>query len=780
MLKNYLKIAYRNIIRYKSFSFINVTGLAIGLAASIIIFMWVQDELSFDKFHNNSDRIYRLNKKYMMNGETSFNPSTPFPLAQTVKEKYAEVEEATHYFRQTIMVKYDDQTFRESRAVYTDPAFFNIFSFKFSKKNFKQPLAAPNTVIITEKTAQKYFGSRDVLGKTLLINQRQEYTISGILENIPDNSSINYDLFLSCPERIKMENADDWGNHWLRTFVLLKENAALDQVQNKIASLLKEHLPEEDISLAMQPLNKLHLYSVEGKPEGMKFVYFFSLIAAFILIIACINFMNLSTARSSKRAREVGLRKVVGASKSQLIRQFFGESLLVSFIALFFAIILIELITPAFNELTGKSLSVNYLNLQILPTLLTLAVVTGLLSGSYPSFFLASFRTVNVLKGDVTGKGRSKSGLRKTLVVIQFSLAIMLMAATGIIYSQLQYIQNKDMGYQKENIIYLSLNPLLRGKYDAFKSELLPHHDIESITRTSEVPTEIWSIMRGITWEGKETDEGAAFGFAAVDYDYFETLGMEMVQGRPFSKEFPTDTANFIFNEKAIKMMGFENPIGKPFALDESSRGTIVGVVKDFHSLPLTYEIEPMMLLIYPEYYRNILIKVSTNDMQQTIEKIETAYAGFCPGIPFNYRFLDQEFDYLYKDEIRSGKLFSYFVILAIFISCLGLLGLASFTTEQRTKEIGVRKVHGASIAQIVFILSKDFAKWVLLANVIAWPAAWLAMNKWLQNFVYKIEIGPLIFVLAGGLALLIALLTISSQAIKAAKANPIEALKYE
>jgi putative ABC transport system permease protein len=780
MLKNYLKIAFRNIFRNKGISLINIAGLAIGITCGVLILLWVQDELSYDQFHENSDNIYRVNKKYEMGAEISYNRSTPFPLADAAKSGFAQIKDATKIFRRQILVKYNDIIFTENRVGFTDPSFFEIFSFHFVQGNSTTALLNPNSVIITEDMKKKYFKNVDPIGKIITIDNRTEYAVTGVIENIPENSDLRYDMFMSISADERNRSADDWGSQWLQTFVLLQEKAEYKNIEAKLSSLIKEHLPEEKISLVLQPLKNIHLYAINGEPEGMKYLYFFSVISLFILLIACINYMNLSTARSVKRSRETGIRKVMGAHKLQISRQFFGESILYTIIALGVSLILIELIQPFFNNLTGKNLVFEYTNYQMLSGLILITIFTGLVSGIYPALFISSFQPIKVLKGNSSQKGSGGVGFRKALVIIQFSLSIILIISTLIIYSQLDYIQNKEMGYNKENILYLSLNSEIREKFDPLKSVLLQNSDIINIAKTSELPTEINSIIRGITWEGKETDEGAAFGFASVDYDYFKTMNMQIVQGRAFSKHFPADSNNYIFNEMAINVMGMESPTGNQFALSEEDKGTIVGVVKNFHSLPLTYEIEPMIFLLLPDYQRYMLVKIKSDNIPGTIDKLESAWAQFSPGFPFEYHFLDEDFDMLYRDEIRSGKIFGYFVILAIFISCLGLFGLSSFTAEQRTKEIGVRKVLGATVSTILVILIKDFTKWVLYANLIAWPIAWFMMNNWLQNFAYKTEMALWVFLLAGSIALLIAIITVSSQAIKAAIANPVESLRYE
>ncbi|MCI0496318.1 FtsX-like permease family protein, partial [candidate division KSB1 bacterium] len=571
----------------------------------------------------------------------------------------------------------------------------------------------------------------------------------------------------------------DWGSHSMHTYLLLHKEADVAGLEQKISTLIKEQLPEEQISLTLQPLKNIHLYTIDGKPAGMKYVYFFSAIAIFILAIACINFINLSTARSEKRAKEVGLRKVVGADRSQLIKQFFGESIVFTLIALVLALILIEIFQTAFNNITGKNFMITNMSGKSFFGIILITIFTGLISGSYPALFLSSFQPVAVLKGTLGARFRNKS-FRTILVIVQFALSTMLLIGTGVIYHQLQYVQNKDLGYNKENVLFFRMNRDIQENYDVLRNELLQHQDIVGISRASALPTETWAIMRGITWEGKESSAGAAFGFAAIDHDYIETLNLEMAQGRNFSIKFPIDTANFIFNEKAINVMGMTDPVGKLFALDEESRGTIVGVVKDFHFLPLTYAIEPLILLLAPDYYRFVLVKIRPHDIKETIRLVEAAWKKLAPEYPFEYHFLDERFEENYREELRAGKIFQHFVMIAILISCLGLLGLASFTAEQKTKEIGIRKILGASIPGILILLLKEFTRWIILSNIIAWPIAYFAMNNWLQHFAYRIDISWWMFIAAGSVALLIAFLTVSYQTFKAAMANPVESLKYE
>jgi len=604
MIKNFLKIAIRNIYRNKSISLINLAGLSIGITCCILLLLWVNNELSYENFHSNRDNIYRINKKYLMGSEASFNRTTPFPLASAVKSDFAQVKDAAKIWRQQVLLKYEDKIFTERRVGYTESSFFNIFSFRFIKGTPENVFSTPNSIVITEAIQQKYFSSDDPIGKILTIDNRHEYTVTGVIENVPSNSDLRYDMFVLISAATVEREKDNWGSHWLQTFILLEDNTKTEELEAGFSEMIKERLPEEKISLILQPLKNIHLYAVNGEPQGMKYVYFFSMIAFFILTIACINYINLSTARSVKRFKESGIYKVMGANRFQIAGQFFIESVLYIFISLIIAAFLTELVRPVFIEITGKNLAIEFSNPKIVLILSIFALIIGIISGLYPAVMLSASQPASVLKGLNTQKGRGKKNFRKALVVFQFSLSIFLIIGTFIVYTQLQYIQTKNMGYTKDNILYLFLNSDITKNYDAIKNELLQNPEIINVTKSSELPTEIYSIVRGITWEGKETDEGAAFGFAAVGYDFFKTMDMKMVEGREFSKEFAADSANYIFNEKAIATMGMVSPIGKNFTLDEDEKGTIVGVVKDFHALPFTYEIEPMVFLLMPDYYR--------------------------------------------------------------------------------------------------------------------------------------------------------------------------------
>jgi ABC-type antimicrobial peptide transport system permease subunit len=792
MLKNYIKIALRNIIRHKSYSFINIAGLAIGMACCFLIILWVQDELSYDKFHKNADNIYRVaGEGQYSDGSVDKFAVTPEALAAALKKEYPEVIYSTKISRtRGGLFKYDDNSFYEKSVVYADEFFFRIFEFPFIKGDAKIALSNPYSIVITKDIANKYFGTDDPIGKTIIYNNTYNLSVTGIIENIPHNSHLKFDFFI--PMKIYKDICtssglifDEWNTYGYYTFLLLQKNIQFKTVNKKISRYLDKRSDDNTTTLFLQSLTKIHLYSdltadIGGRGD-IKYVYIFSIIALFVLIIACVNFMNLATARSSMRAKEIGIRKVAGAHKSNLIKQFLGESIFISFIALIFAIVLVELLLPAFNNLSGKILTLSITNnIYIIFVLILITIVTGLFSGSYPAFFLSSFKLIATLKGSAVKTRRSFS-LRKILILFQFAITIILLVGTIDVYKQLNYMRNKKLGYEKENIIYIPIRGDLKQKYESMKNDLLSKVDVLHVAITSQLPTgSTLSTSGSIDWEGRNPEDEVLMNVASVDHDYIDTFKLKIIMGRNFSKKFSTDSsAGFILNEAAIKAMGIESPIGKQFSL-WGTKGAIIGVVKDYHFDSLHKEIEPLILAILPDLYSDICIKIKSDNISNTIGELNSIWEKYVPEYPFEYHFLDESLDNLYRVEDRIGTVFKYFTVIAIIISCLGLFGLASFTTEQRTKEIGIRKVLGATIPNILFLITKDFTAWVLMANIVAWPVAYYAMHRWLQNFAYRTNIGISTFIFSATVALLIALLTVSYQSIKAALANPVESLRYE
>ena len=786
MIVNYLKIAFRNMKRQKGHSFINIAGLAIGMAICILIFLWVQDELNFDRFHENAENICRVNMNDQNYGVVW--PIVSIPVGPALKQEFPEVIDSVRVNDFSGLVTREEKKFDEIGA-YVDPSFFEIFSFPFVKGDSKTALSAPSAIVISQEMAHKFFGTEDPLGKNLKLNNTLDLTVTGVIKDMPQNSHIHFDFLLPFEIFEKRDREPThWGRFQIYTYVMLQDDSPFKEFENKIAGLLQEHNVGEGPKLALEPLTRIHLYGVDGGGD-MRYVYVFSIIAVFILVIACINFMNLTTARSSTRAKEVGMRKVTGAQRADLIKQFMGESVLFSLIALALATVLVILILPAFNILANKQLALNPQgNWNSILRFVGIALFTGLMAGSYPALFLSSFKPVNILTGSLTQKtGRTKKTVfRKALVVIQFSISVFLIISTFVIFKQLHFIRNRNLGYQKEHIVTIPLRGNAAQQYEAFKSELLRDSRISHVAATSEMPVLIGYVHIGYDWEGKDPEIKARMNELLVDHDFIETMNMTVVQGRGFSKDYATDASEAcIINEAAVKDMDIESPVGKRFSAPahEGMRDyTIIGVVKDFHFRPLHDEIDPLVMFIAPEKFNFFCIRIRSDitDLPGTLGYIESVWNKFTPDFPFKYNFLDSTFNKLYRSEQKTGSVFGYFTFLAVFISCLGLFGLASQVTEMRTKEIGIRKVFGASVSGITVLLSKDFLKWVFVANVIAWPTAYFAMNKWLQNFAYRTSFGIEIFILSGILAFVIALITVSFQSIKAAVANPIDSLRYE
>lgn len=778
MFKNYLKIAFRTIQKHKGYSLINITGLALGMAICILILLWVRHELSYDKFHANRDFIYRIYQDYHHAGGISQFSNVPQPASPEIQNTLPEVEFVTRFLDGDFTLKYGDKLFTENDVRFIDPSFFRMFSFSFVKGDPEAAFIDPYSIILTEEMAEKYFGKEDPIGKILTADSQDQMKVTGVVKDVPDNSFLQFNFLVpySYLEAIGYD-VNNWSSHNCQIYVMLHKNIPFQQVEDKIYGMIKKHVPDDESYLRLQPLKRIRLFTLGGELGTIRYIYIFSLIALFILVIACINFMNLATARSSQRAREVGLRKVVGARRIQIIRQFFGEAVVLTIGALGFSLLIVEALLPLFNDLSGKNLSLDLSgNMAIYASLIGIALFTGLLSGSYPALFLSSFLPGKVLKSSYRSSG-SGSTLRKILVVFQFSLSIFLIIGTTVIYSQLQYIQSKDLGFDKENLIYIGINERIKENYDAIKNEILQNPHILNMTRTFQLPS-YNRYSAPVEWEGKTPDQNINFNISLVDPDYLSTLNLQLVQGRNFSYEFSTDTSNYILNEEAVEQMGLETPIGK--WLEFGEKGEIIGVVKNYHYMPFTYEIEPLILYYNPSYYRYAMLRISGSDIPRTLGFLESIWSQFAPEFPFEYHFLDEDYERIYRTEQRLGVLTRYFTFLAIFISCLGLFGLASFMAEQRTKEIGIRKVLGATIASVTLLLSREYTKWVLMANILAWPVAYLAMKKWLQGFAYRVDMTVLTFVLAGLLTLFIALLTVSYQAIKTAVANPVEALRHE
>jgi predicted permease len=785
MFKNYLKAAWRNIRRNPGYSLINLTGLAIGLACCLFIGLWVLDELSYDRFHEDASRLYRVEFDQNYSGKSFHVTVTPYPLARALKAEVAEIEQASRFTRLgDLLVRQGEKTLYEAGAVAADPAFLDMFSFPLIRGDKRTALNDPQSLILSEELARKYFDGEDPLGKILSVNIRREFRVTGVMKNIPANSSLQFDMLMSFKLLESIGNApDDWDSNNIPTFVKLRGEASPAQTAAKVRDVVGRHGNVEDLTYSLMPLARIHLYSHYGfdrTPRASQYVYIFSVVALFVLLIACINFMNLSTARSAKRAKEVGVRKVVGAVKRDIIRQFYSESLLFTLLALSIALVLVIVLLPFFNSITGKTISLQSINTpQLLAVVLVAALFTGWIAGSYPALFLGSFQPIRTLCGKLRS-GPKSTGFRRIMVVIQFSLSIALIIGTGVVYSQLNFIQDQKLGFEKDHLIYIPLRGIDRGLYSRLKTKLEGISPTYRVSAARHRPSAIYSNTSGADWDGKDPELDVSTYMTWVDYDYFATTGIEFVEGRGFSIEFPTDRESaYIINEETVKMMGLERALGQRFALGERE-GSIIGVVKNFHFDSLKRAVEPLAIMLQPENISYILIRIPAGNVPASLSHIEKIWKQEIPDYPFESRFLNDDFDLLYRSEARMGDILKYFASLAVFIACLGLLGLASFAAEQRTKEIGIRKVLGASSSQIGYLIYREFMLLLLISIMMAWPAAYLIMRNWLQDFAYRTGISPFIFLLAALAAILSAFITVGFQAFKASITDPVRALRYE
>ena len=785
MIKNFIKIALRNIKKHKGYSFINIAGLAVGMACCLLITIWVLDELSFDRFHDKASNLYRVEENQDYSGREYHVNVTPYPLGPALKAEIPEIEEATRYvWAGGKLLRYKDMAFFENNIRAVDPSFLDMFAFPLVQGSKETALESPYSIVISEEMKKKYFGSDDPLDQTININNEYDFIVTGVLDTLPHNSILQFD-FLIPYEFLKATKAtnESYGSNSIQTFVRLQDNVTEAQTNEKISDFLKTHGPQKATTLILMPFTRIHLHAYFGwerDPGAIQYVYIFSIIALFVLFIACINFMNLSTARSANRAKEVGLRKVVGAQKRHLIRQFYGESVVYALIALLFAVLIVSLLLSVFSRLAGKNLTWNVAGLgPLLLGLVILTIFTGFVAGSYPALFLSTFQPVKVLRGGLKS-GAASSLFRRILVVVQFSLSILLIIGTTVVYKQLNYMKNKSLGWDKEQLLYVILRGDTGNSYEALKTELTKDARIVGVTASSHLPTDIGSNSGGADWDGRDPELNVLIGNSSIDFDYIETLKIEMAEGRSFSKEFPADmSTSFIVNEEVAKIMDKDSVVGERFNF-MGRNGTIVGVMKNFHFQPVRSQIEPLALAIVPEYFQVMLIRLAAGDLSASIDYLKDTWNRIVPHYPLEFTFLDERVDRLYRTEERIGTLLKYFAVLAVFIACLGLFGLASFTAEQRTKEIGIRKILGASVSKITVMLCREFFVLVLLANAVAIPAAYFLMKNWLRGYAYRTELSGIVFLAAMALALAVALITVSFQSIRAALANPADSLRYE
>jgi putative ABC transport system permease protein len=778
MLRNYFKIAWRNLIRNKAFSSINILGLALGLTCSLLILLWVQDERSVDAFHSNGDQLYQVFERRSYDGKTEANYLTQGLLAEELKKAIPEVANASSMeVNNRYTFEAGDKIYK-SEGTFASTDFFKMFSYPLLQGAVS---GAPNTISISRKMAEQFFGSVALaVGQTIRYENKEDLLVTAVFENIRANSSQQFDFLRNWSDYTR-DNAwvSTWNSAGPATYIQLRKDADPAKVADKIRGFISKY--DKYLELGLQPYPEKYLHSTfkNGQIDGgrIEYVRLFSLVAIFILLIACINFMNLATARSAQRAKEVGVRKVVGAQRSSLIAQFVGEAVLLTFISIVMAVVLAAFLLPVFNNFTGKQLTLPFTQPVFWLLLFAMLILTGFTAGSYPALFLSSLNPLRVLKGSLR-LGTGTTFFRKSLVVFQFSLSVILILGMIIIYRQINYVQTRNLGYDRENLIYIPLEGDLLTKYELFKKEAAQMPGIVSMSKMRESPTVIGHQKGGIGWEGKDPNLEVFFSDAAVAYDFVKTMRLSLVAGRDFSESFGTDASSFLVNETAVKKMGYKDPIGKSFYWD-GHPGNIIGVLKDFHFNSMHQSIEPLFVrLDLTPKWGTILVR--TSNTKQALASLEQLCKTFNPKFPFLYQFSDQEFDKLYKSEQIVSRLTGYFAFLAIFISCLGLFGLATFAAAQRTKEIGVRKVLGASVPDIITLLSTDILKPVAVSLLIGFPVSWYIMNQWLQDYAYKINIEWWMFALAAILTIGIAILTVSFQSVKAALMNPVKSLKAE
>ncbi|HSZ85625.1 MAG TPA: ABC transporter permease [Puia sp.] len=807
MFKNYLKVAIRNLWKNKAFSAINIIGLSAGIAVCLLIVLYVVDELSYDKYVPNADRIYRLEADLYFNGTSYYAADSPDPLGPTLVRESPQVEQMVRlYYQNDILVKKDNQNIQDHNAVIADSTFFKVFAIPVIAGNTATALNEPNSIVVSETTAKKYFNSTDVVGKTLYIDNNTYCKITAVIKDMPSNSHFHFNFIRK--HGTQGENADGWLSNNTYSYILAKPTATMAAVQKSVDRIINIyvmralesalHTTEKDVHqngnhflYHAMPLTDIHLHSdksSEFEANGnINYVYIFSVIAVLILLIACVNFMNLSTARSANRAKEVGIRKVAGSTRSNLIFQFLIESVLISFFSLLIALGLAFLLLPLFNQLAGKQMIAGTLfSSWMMPVLIALVLVVGCIAGSYPAFYLSSFQPVQVLKGTIA-KGFKSSWLRGSLVVFQFCISIILIIGTIVIYNQLNYIHNKKIGFNRDQVLVIHNAWSLDKQIKPFRQDLLKISGVENATICGALPTAGNFNQNGWFRDASLNPKQAVILTEFdVDENYIPTLGMQMDSGRNFSRDFLSDSTAIILNQAAVKLLGYKNSLNQILYRPDGDNSAlsakpyhVVGIVKDFNFSSMHEKVGPL-LITKNEYWAGIAVRINTKNIPSLINQVETKWNSMTSGQPFNYTFMDNDFNNIYKAEQQTGKLFITFAVFAIFIACLGLFGLVTYAAEQRTKEIGIRKVLGANVGGIVTMISKDFLKLVLIAAVIAFPIAWWAMNKWLQSFAFRTNISWWIFLLAGLLTIIIALVTVCFQAIKAAVANPVKSLRTE
>ncbi|HEX2967929.1 MAG TPA: ABC transporter permease [Bacteroidales bacterium] len=789
MIKNFFTTAFRNIARNRFAVIINVTGLAIGLTASLLILLWVQNELSFERFNENAVNIYRVEEDQFYSGDRYHVTVTPFPSGPEWKKRIPEVKEQVRLNRLSrLLFRQGDKAFFESALIAADSTFFNVFTHEIVIGDPKTALNNPYSIVLTEKLAEKYFGKENPLGRNLTLENNIQCTVTCVIKNLPNNSIFTFEGILpySLQDELNVPTSTSWGNNSLFTYLVLENGSDVASVNDKLTQIVLEHNPETTTKFVLFPLLDIHLYQQFGFTEThgpVTSLYIFSLIGIFIILIACINFINLSTAKAAGRAKEIGIKKASGAGRAAIFTQFMLESVLLVIVSLVFSLVFLGLLLPAFNEISGKHFSLNDIfTLKYISGVVAVGLFTGLISGIYPAVFLSSFKPAAVLKGEVlTG---SKSRFRQSLVVVQFTLSILITITAVFMYRQLKYLRQKDLGFNKENLICIPMAQNMKSKYYSLKKELKNESLVAGVTAASSNPVLIGSNSGGVWWEGKDPQQSVLIGMNGVDYDYTSTMQMKLVSGRDFSVEFPSDLAhdtigNFLVNEEVGKIMNAGDPAGKPFRF-MGLRGTIVGVMKNFHFRDPDLPVGPVAFALTDTRRFYVILVRLAGETQSSLKAVENVWRKVMPEYPLEYTFIDEDYDNLFRSEKRLTELLKYFTILAVIIACLGLYGLSMYSAERRTNEVGIRKVMGAGSLSVIMTLSKEFLWLVLISILISVPAGWFIVKKLLEQFSYRINIDFLVFAAISAGALLLAFLTVSFQAYRAAGVNPADALKIE
>lgn len=792
MIKNYWLTAWRNMVRNKAFSFINIMGLALGLTCSLLIMLWVQDEKDVDRFHKNEKYLYQVYERNYYDGKVDASYTTQGLLAQELKRVIPEIQFASGF--EYAAAPGSQSTFQSGERIekmngmFVGADFLSMFSFPLLTGKAANSVNEPGSIAISKKMALHFFDSPEkAVGKTLRFENKDELKVTAVFDDLPRKSSLQFDFLRSWDDFVKENDwVHNWGNTDPQTFVQLRPDADAGRVQAKIKDFIYRYRGKDKsfiTELALQPFSEKYLHSSfkNGYVDGgqIEYVKMFGIVAIFIVLIACINFMNLATARSSKRAKEVGIRKAVGAVRSALIIQFIGEAVLTTFISVVIALGLASALLPMFNALTGKQLSLPFNEFSFWLAILALLVVTGVVAGSYPALFLSSLKPIRVLKGSLKFSW-SAAFFRKALVVFQFGLSVFLILATIVVFRQMNYIQTRNLGYDRDNLMYIPIEGDLVKNYELFKQQAIDKGSVVDVSKMRNSPTAIYHHNNSISWPGKDPNLTVSFVDGVVGYDFVKTMNLQLQSGRDFSKEYPTDSTAFLLNETAVKKIGLSDPVGETIAWG-NRKGKVIGVLKDFHFASMHQSIEPLIIRLDENWnWGTVLVRIKAGKTKAAITDLERISKQLNPNFPFTYQFADLEFAKLYTSEMMVSKLANIFAFLAIFISCLGLFGLATFVAEQRTKEIGVRKVLGASVTSIVALLSSNFLKPVVIAFFIAFPIAWYLLNNWLQGFAYRIDIQWWVFALAGLITIFIALATVGYQSIRAAISDPVKSLRTE